>query len=122
MARSKGPCHSLSVKLGQATAECERLQFRMLSMECVHKKSLATLTNAQVESLRQLHETHRTEIDELKGRLNDVCGLRDLIVRYDDLVLALFPAHPIKTSLQKCLETLQASLFEAADGLGVKRA
>lgn len=118
MARSKGQCHSLTIKLGY---------LKKGHLEVLRKvKRGAEFDNArwvvQVEAMQKTIGERDKVISELKGRLNDVCGLRDIIVRYDDLVLASRYNSSMPAPIATCLETLRKSLFEAAEGCGVKRA
>jgi hypothetical protein len=94
----------------------------MLSMECVHKKSLATLTNAQTEAIRQLKETCDANVNQARAGADEaddtIKRLRDLVIAYDQLVSALsVDGQKISSFTKDSLGMLHASLAEAAAGL-----
>jgi molecular chaperone GrpE (heat shock protein) len=111
MARSKGPCHSLSIKLGQSQQEVNLLRKQLAQQQASHDNVL-----------HQFRGTWAKEIAELKAGSSDVCALRDLVVAYDNLYNAITgDDHTTNEYTMKCLSMLRNSLWEAATGLGVKR-
>ena len=115
MARSKGLKHYMSIRSGIATKKLVRSECDSVieKLKVGHAAELALALRNRVQATA----SYEAQIMDL----TDTCGrLRDLVVRYDDLSFAL-ARNKMDQPTNRCLETLRASLFEAAAGLGVKR-
>lgn len=113
MARSKGPCHSLSIKLGQAIQERDLLRKQLIQQQDesdVKMKGMLDHWGAEVQTLKE-----RACAPE-----HNLAALRDMVVAYDDLFTAV-KGGGYNQATAKCLDMLRNSLWEAATGLGVKR-
>lgn len=113
MARSKGLCHSLTIKLGHAQKECNALAAQVLAQ---HKEFEAKMKAAL--------DGWGSEVQALKEKAcapeQDLGALRDMVVAYDNLFTAV-KGGGYNQATTKCLDMLRNSLWEAAVGLGVKR-